>query len=208
MKLIVLLLLSGLSFTAYSQRLSGYAAMGFGSSIEKNIAGCDEQNRSRYLGSMSVYYRVNGRVSIGAEAIGTGPLNIFNHSTCETTDPATNTLRLSPSNLKGGAMLLKGKLLLLSYKEMEPYIGMGIGLNTYYYSDPVKEAGRIKKQTVVMSPEFGIDIYKFQFPCKVILGGKTPGYHGTDPEKNRPVSLESIKAQQVYLTIGYQLFRL
>ena len=87
-------------------------------------------------------------------------------------------------------------------------LALGIGVNTYYYSDPVKDAGRLKKGTVVISPEFGIDIYKFQFACKVIVGGKTPSYNGTDPEQNRPVSLESIKAQQVYLTIGYQLFRL
>ena len=209
MKSILLLLLCGMSATAFSQRLSTYGALGFGSSIEKNIAGCDEQNRTRYIGSMSMYYRVNGRISIGGEALGSGPLNIFNHASCEMTDQSTNTLWLSPSNLKSGTVLLRGKMLLLSYKEMEPYISMGIGVNTYSYSDPVKGAGRIKKGTVVMSPEFGIDIYKFQFACKVIIGGKTPGYNGTDPEQqNRRVSLESIKAQQVYLTIGYQLFRL
>jgi len=208
MKSILLLLLCGMSLGAFSQRLSAYGSIGFGSSIEKNIPGCDEQNRTRYVGTMGLYYRVNQRISIGAEALGSGPLNIFNHSSCDMTDPNNNALILSPSNLKSGTCLLRGKMLLLSYKEMEPYIGMGIGVNTYYYSDPVKDAGRLKKGTVVISPEFGIDIYKFQFACKVIVGGKTPGYNGTDPEQNRPVSLESIKAQQVYLTIGYQLFRL
>ena len=209
MKSLLLILMCGTTLTAFSQRLSAYGAIGFGSSIEKNIAGCDEQNRTRYIGSMSLYYRINQRISIGGEALGSGPLNIFNHGSCNTTDPNTNAILLSPSNLKSGTVLLRGKMLLLSYKEMEPYIGMGIGVNTYYYSDPVKDAGRVKKGTMVISPEFGIDIYKFQFACKVIVGGKTPGYSGTDPEQqNRPVSLESIKAQQVYLTIGYQLFRL
>jgi hypothetical protein len=209
MKSIFLLLLCGISLGAFSQRLSAYGSLGFGSSIEKNIAGCDEQNRTRYIGGFGMYYRINGRISIGAEALGSGPLKIFNHGSCNVTDPSNNSLILSPSNLKAGTMIFRGRMLLLSYKEMEPFIGMGVGLNTYYYSDPVKDAGNIKKAAIVISPEFGIDIYKFQFSCKVIVGGKTPGYSGTDPEQqNRPVSLESIKAQQVYLTIGYQLFRL
>ena len=208
MKTALLLLLSAASLTASAQRLSGYAALGLGSSVEKNITGCDEQNRSRYIGSTSIYWRVNQRISIGAEALGSGAFNVFKKAECNMTDGTTNTLYLSPSNLKSSTALLRMKMLLLSYKEMEPYIGMGIGMNTYYYSDPVKDAGRIKKKTVVLSPEVGIDIYKFQFACKVIIGGKTPGYNGTDPEQNRPVSLESIRAQQVYLTIGYQLFRL
>lgn len=206
--LLLLLLLSVTSAFTYAQRLSGYGALGLGSSIEKNVTGCDEQNRSRYIGSLSIYYRATPRISIGVEALNSGALNIFNKSNCDVTDPSDNTLRLSPSNLKAGTMLLRTKMLLLSYKEMEPYLGMGIGINTYRYDDPVKDAGNIKKNTVVLSPEFGIDIYKFQFACKLILGGKTPRYYGQDPEQNRKVSLESIKAQQVYLTIGYQLFRL
>lgn len=195
--------------SAFSQRLSGYAALGLGTSLEKNIEGCSEQNRARYIGSMSAYYRVNGRISIGAEAMGSGPLNIFGKSACDLNDPNDNSLKLSPSNLKSGTVLLHGKMLLMSYKEMEPYVDMGIGFNTYRYADPVKDAGSIKKTTFVMAPELGINIYKFQFACKVIIGGKTPQFNGTDPEQqNRVVKLESIKAQQVYLTIGYQLFRL
>ncbi len=207
MKSLLVLILSAISFSSFSQRLSGYAAVGLGTSIENNIPGCSEQNRSRFIGSMSLYYRVNGRISIGAEAIGSGALNLFSKSSCETTDPADNTLRLSPSNQKAGTSLLHAKLLLMSYKEMEPYIDMGIGFNTYYYSDPTKDAGRIKKSSFVMSPSIGIDIYKFQFACKLIIGGKTPSFSGMDTERNQKVSLQSIKAQQVYLTIGYQLFR-
>jgi hypothetical protein len=60
----------------------------------------------------------------------------------------------------------------------------------------------------VFSPEFGINIYKFQFACKLIKGGKTPSFNGTDPSTGKAVSLQSVKADQVYLTIGYQLFRL
>lgn len=194
---------------ALSQRLTGYAALGLGTSLEPNIEGCSEQNRSRYIGSMSAYYRVNGRISIGAEALGSGPLNIFGKSSCDVNNPADNSLKLSPSNLKSGTMLLHAKMLLMSYKEMEPYIDLGVGFNTYRYEDPIEDAGRIRKKTFVLAPELGINIYKFQFACKVILGGKTPQFSGTDPEQqNRQVSLQSIKAQQVYLTIGYQLFRL
>jgi hypothetical protein len=135
-------------------------------------------------------------------------LNVFGKSSCDVSDPTDGSLRLSPSNLKSGTVLLHGKLLLMSYKEMEPYIDMGIGLNTYRYADPVKDAGSIKKTSFVMAPELGINIYKFQFACKLIIGGKTPTFTGTDPEQNRKVTLQSIKAQQVYLTIGYQLFRI
>jgi hypothetical protein len=66
----------------------------------------------------------------------------------------------------------------------------------------------VKKATFVLSPEIGVNMYKFQFACKLILGGKTPAFSGMDPERNKIVNLQSIKAQQVYLTIGYQFFRL
>lgn len=210
MKSIVLLLsVFAMSIPAFSQRLTTYVGLGLGTSLEKNIEGCSEQNRARYIGSVSAYYRVNGRISIGAEALGSGPFNVFGKSSCDVNDPGNNSLKLSPSNQKSGTVLLHGKLTLMSYKEMEPYIDMGVGFNTYRYADPVKDAGSIKKTTFVMAPELGINIYKFQFACKIILGGKTPQFSGTDPEQqNRVVTLQSIKAQQVYLTIGYQLFRL
>lgn len=208
MKSILLLIVSLVSINAFSQRLSGYASLGLGTSLEPNIEGCSEQNRARFIGSMSAYFRVNGRISIGAEALGSGPFNVFGKSACNVDDPGNNTVKLSPSNLKSGTVLLHGRMLLLSYKEMEPYIGMGVGFNTYRYSDPVKDAGSIKKTTFVMSPELGINIYKFQFACKVVLGGKTPKFSGIDPEQNKTVTLQSIKAQQVYLTIGYQIFRI
>lgn len=207
--ILLLLVISAVATVACAQRLSGYASVGLGTSLENNIEGCSEQNRARFIGSMSAYFRVNGRISIGAEALGSGPLNVFGKSSCDVNDPNDNSLKLSPSNMRSSTALLHVKMLLMSYKEMEPYIDMGIGFNTYHYSDPIKDAGNIKKSRVVMAPEFGINIYKFQFACKVILGGKTPQFNSTDPEQqNRVVTLPSIKAQQVYLTIGYQLFKI
>ncbi|HYF33228.1 MAG TPA: hypothetical protein VD993_19015 [Chitinophagaceae bacterium] len=207
MKSILLLVFCGMSVTTFSQRLSGYAAFGMGSSIEDNIPGCSNQNRLRYIGSMTIYYRITGRYSFGAEAIGSGPLNLFNKSACDVTNP-DNSLTLSSSNQRAGTILLHNKMLLFSYKEMEPYIDFGVGINTFYYSEPDKGAGSLKKTSLVFSPEFGVDIYKFRFACKMIIGGKTPNFRGTDANENRPVRLESMKAQQVYLTIGYQLFRI
>lgn len=206
MKAIFFLFFCSLSATTFSQRLSGYAAIGMGSSIEDNIEGCSNQNRLRYIGSFTLYYRVTGRFTVGAEAIGSGPLNLFNKSSCNITNP-DNSLSLSPSNQRAGTILLHNKMLLFSYKEMEPYIDFGVGINTFYFSEPDKGAGNLKKTAFVFSPEFGIDIYKFRFACKVIVGGKTPRFTGTDADENRTVKLESMKPQQVYLTIGYQMFR-
>jgi hypothetical protein len=208
MKPILFLLLSCMSASTFSQRLSGYASLGLGSSIEDNIAGFNSQNRTRFIGSMAFYFRVNGRLSIGAEATGSGPLNILGQSDRAITDPSDNSLVLSPSNLKASGILLRNKVLLFSYKDWEPYIDIGVGINTYYYSDPVKDAVTIKKSSFVLSPEFGVNIHKFQFAVKMISSAKTPRFSGTEPEGSKAVSLQSIKAQQVYLTIGYQLFRL
>jgi len=207
MKPILLLLLSAVSIACYSQRLSNYASIGLGSSLEKNIEGCTDQNRTRFIASMGMYYKMTDRLSIGGEAIASGKFGLFGNSACNVNDPSTNTLKLSPSNLSSSTILLHGKLMLFSYKEMEPYIDMGVGINTYHYSDPIKDAGKIKQRSFVFSPEFGINMYKFQFACKLILGGKTPSFNGQDMENNRKVSLQSMKAQQVYLTIGYQLFK-
>jgi hypothetical protein len=207
MKSILLLLLSGTCITGYSQRISNYISGGLGTSLEKNIEGCTEQNRSRYIGSMSIYCRLTDRFSVGAEAITSGRLDVFGKSSCDITDPADNSLKLSPSNLKSGTVLLHGKMNLFQYKEMEPYISMGMGVNTYYYSEPVKGAGRLRKMSPVVCPEFGLNMYKFQFACKLIMGGKTPSFSGVD-EHERAVTLQSTKPNQVYLTIGYQLFKL
>lgn len=207
MKSILLLVLSGIGITGYSQRLSNYVSAGLGTSLENNIEGCTQQNRSRYIGGMSVYYRLTDRFSIGAEAITSGRLDIFGKSSCDVTDPADNSLKLSPSNLKAGTVLLHGKITLFHYKEMEPYISMGMGINTYYYTEPVKGAGRLRKTSPVVSPEFGINMYKFQFACKLIMGGKTPSFSGVN-ENERAVTLQSTKPNQVYLTIGYQMFKL
>jgi hypothetical protein len=208
MKSLLLLVFTGISLSGFSQRFSGYAAVGLGSSLENNIQGITTQNRSRFIGSMTLYCRVTERLSIGAEANGSGSFNVFTRSSANVDDAEGNTVQLSPSNLKAGSILLRNKILLFSWREIEPYIDVGLGLNTFYYSDPVADMGTIKKTRFVFSPEFGINIYKFQFACKLIKGGKTPSFHGTDPSTGKTVSLQSVKADQVYLTIGYQLFRL
>lgn len=206
MKSILILILTGISVTSYSQRISTYISGGLGTSLEDNISGYSQQNRSRYIGSAGVYYRLTERFSVGAEAIASGRLDIFGKSAGSITNPSDNSIQLSPSNLKAGTVLLQGKMILFNYKEMEPYIGMGVGFNTYYYSEPMKDAGQLKKMSAVMSPEFGIKMYKFQFACKLIVGGKTPSFSGVD-ENDRKVTLQSTKANQLYLTIGYQLFK-
>ena len=182
--------------------------MGLGSSLEDNIQGVTTQNRSRFIGSMTLYCRATERLSIGAEANASGAFNVFNRSSSNIDDGEGNFIQLTPSNLKAGSILLRNKILLFSWREIEPFIDIGFGLNTFYYSDPVQNMGTIKKTRFVFSPEFGINIYKFQFACKLIKGGKTPSFTGTDPETGKTVTLQSIKADQVYLTIGYQLFRL
>lgn len=206
MKSILLLLLTGISITGYSQRISTYISGGLGISLEDNIAGYSQQNRSRYIGSAGVYYRLTERFSVGAEAITSARLDIFGKSQASITDPSDNSIQLSPSNLKAGTILLVSKMVLFNYKEMEPYIGMGVGFNTYYYSEPVKGAGQLKKTSAVMSPEFGIKMYKFQFACKLIVGGKTPSYSGVN-ESEQVVTLQRTKPNQLYLAIGYQLFK-
>jgi hypothetical protein len=206
MKCILLLLLTGISITGSSQRISAYISGGLGTSLEDNIAGYTQQNRSRYIGSAGVYYRLTERFSTGAEAITSNRLNMFGKSAGSITNPSDNSIQLSPSNLKAGAVLLVGKMVLFNYKEMEPYIGMGVGFNTYYYPEPVTGAGQLKKTSAVMSPEFGIRMYKFQFACKMIMGGKTPSYNGVN-EHEQAVTLQRTSPNQLYLTIGYQIFR-
>ncbi|HEX6180348.1 MAG TPA: hypothetical protein VFZ47_03835 [Chitinophagaceae bacterium] len=208
MKSLLLLIFTGMSISGFGQRFSGYAAVGLGSSLEDNIQGITTQNRSRFIGSMTLYCRATERLSIGAEANASGGFNLFNRSSSTIDDGEGNTLQLTPSNLKAGSILLRNKILLFSWREIEPFIDLGFGLNTFYYSDPVQNIGTIKKTRFVFSPEFGINIYKFQFACKLIKGGKTPSFTGTDPATGKTVTLQSVKADQVYLTIGYQLFRL
>lgn len=206
MKSLFILLLICTCTSTYSQRISTFFSAGLGTSLEDNIEGCSKQNRSRYIGSGILYFRVNDRFSIGAEAITSGRLDIFGKSGCDIINP-DNSLQLSPSNLKSGTVLLHGKFNLFQYKEMEPYISIGTGVNTYYYSEPVKGAAKLKKVSPVISPEIGINMYKFQFACKLIIGGKTPSFNGID-ENDRVVTLQSTKPNQLYLTIGYQLFKL
>ncbi|MGB8193700.1 MAG: hypothetical protein WCF67_17340 [Chitinophagaceae bacterium] len=208
MKSLIVIMLCSISAASFAQRLSNFVSAGMGTSMEDNIEGCTNQNRMRYIGSMSLYYRITDRISIGAEAIGSNRLSIFGNSSCDVTDPSDNSLKLGPSNMRAGTVLMHTRMKLLNYKEMEPYIDMGVGINTYYYSIPLNDAGTVQKRSFVYSPEVGISMYKFQFACKLIMGAKTPSYSAIDSESNRMVSLKSVRAQQVYLTIGYQLFKL
>jgi hypothetical protein len=61
----------------------------------------------------------------------------------------------------------------------------------------------------VLSPEAGIQVSKFNFSLKFILGSKTPAFSGIDPNSNnQKVTIQSIKVQQYYFTASYRLFQL
>jgi opacity protein-like surface antigen len=207
MKTLTILLLL-ISTTCYSQKkFTTYVGLGTGGVIEnkKHIPGCTFKGALRIAGFVSQYYKVNDKISIGLQALTSGDL--IGVGKCSEYNVATNTRTVSSNSMSANSLLLRGRYFIGNSNIVKAYLDLGVGTTTYTYGSITVEQGSISKSSFALSSEIGVEIaQKLNIACVGIFGGKTPFFTGFDSFSMENKVLQSIKSQQIYLTVGYRLF--
>jgi len=208
MKTLTILLLL-ISTTCFSQkRFTTYVGLGTGGVIEnKNlIPGCTFKGTPRIAGFVSQYYKVNDEISIGLQILTSGDL--IGVGKCSEYDVATNTRTVSSNSMSANSFLLRGRYFISNSNIAKAYLDIGIGTTSYTNGYITAEQGSISKSSFALSSEIGVEIaQKLNIACVGIFGGKTPSFTGFDTFSMENKVLQSIKSQQIYLTVGYRLFQ-
>lgn len=203
----VLLLL--VSTTCYSQKkFTTHVGLGMGGVLEnKNqIPNCTSKTSLRVAGFISQYYKVNDKISIGLQVLSGGDL--IGTGKCSQYIATTNTRIVSSNSMSASSFLLRGRYFLSNTTFIKPYFDLGIGTTSYSYGSITAEKGSISRSSFALSSEIGVEIAeKLNIALVGIFGGKTPSFNGFDSFSNENKVLQSIKSQQMYLTVGYRLFR-
>jgi hypothetical protein len=91
--------------------------------------------------------------------------------------------------------------------KFKPYVDLGIGITNYFTGSVTVDQSRVRETSFAVSPEIGVQLSRFNFACVMVFGGNTPAFEGFDSFSNMNVSLSSIKSQQLYVTVGYRIFK-
>jgi hypothetical protein len=103
---------------------------------------------------------------------------------------------------------LRNKFSFSENKKINPYVDLGAGFTFFSKNINIGNITKAKNSSFIISPEAGISVSRFQFACKFILLGTTANKTGVDvSSNNQKLLLESIKAQQVFLTASYKIFQ-
>jgi len=206
-KLTILLLL--ISTTCFSQKkFTTHVGLGMGGVLEnKNeIPNCTSKTSIRAIAFISQYYKVNDKISIGLQALTSGDL--IGTGKCEQYNATTNTRTVSSNSMTANSILLRGRYFLSHGTIIKPYFDIGVGTTSYTYGSITAEQGSISKTSLAFSTEIGLEIAdKLNIAYVGIFGGKTPSFTGFDSFSNENKVLQSIRSQQMYLTVGYRLFQ-
>lgn len=191
-----------------AQKFSTHLSLGLGDNIEQMFPYYEKKDRGRITLSVAEYLELNSKYAIGVEGNISGRLFSFlggsNLSFYE--EISTNTRWLNNNNMPATTLLIIGKYFVLTQNKVKPFIGLGLGTNTYSSRIHINDIAKVSKTSFVFSPKAGFDISRIRVECQAILGGKTPLFDGLDADSNQRVVLTSISSTQIYLNIGYRLF--
>lgn len=183
--------------------------MGLGGNYEERFSYCDRKDRGRINAYITQYYQIHTSYSIGIEAQTSGRIfSIIGGSpVCDGYNDASNTRYLNQNNLNASSFFIRNRYIFARQEELRLYVDLGLGINTFFTNNPTAGISRLGKSTLALSPEVGLQLSRFQLSCKFILGGKTPGFNGFVAAQNENVVMKSIPVQQLYLSLGFNLFR-
>lgn len=205
--LIFLLLLNS---TSFAQKFSTYIGLGLGGNFEQRFPDCPKKDRGRIAGYIGQYYAINDNFSIGLQAIFSGRFLSSvggDGGPCSYYIDSSNTNVLSYNNLNASSYLVRGRYLFTTENKCKPYVDLGIGITNYFTGSVTVDQSRVRETSFAISPEIGVQLSRFNFACVMVFGGKTPAFEGFDSFSNMNVSLSSIKSQQLYVMVGYRLFK-
>jgi hypothetical protein len=194
---------------ANAQKFQTYVGGGLGGNFEDKFPHCARRDNGRLMLFVRQYYRINDLFSLGAEAFSLNRLGSFlgGIPVCNYDDPVTNTIEMNNNNLPGGGFLLRGRWTPKTKGSWQPFVDIGVGVLSISNNIFFRGIDRVEKNSFVFCPEIGGTYSRFTFAATILLGGKTPQFNGKDVNTNRTMILESISSQQLYLTLGFLLFR-
>lgn len=210
MKSFLLAVLLFVFMKGISQNYTTKIGLGIGGKFEKSFPGCSEKSTGgRIMASLSQYYAPSKKYSIGLQAITSGKLfSIIGGLAggCEIYDDVNDKIIIGYNNLNASSYFLRNR-----YKIKEAnntfYADLGLGITNYYYGAITEENGRASKISFAISPQIGFQFSRLDLGCLLILGGRTPEYEGYNNSRQKHVSLTSIKSQQLYITMSYDVVR-
>jgi hypothetical protein len=189
--------------SVYSQKKYAlHLGTGLGHSLNKN-----KLNRAKI--QLNGYYNINSQLSVGFEATSSGSLNHSKNISLNevNVDPATNAIRLEPTNIGSAHFLAKVKYYLQDKeKGFKPFIEFGAGINTYQrkiFDVPMLTSQKIKRNNFAFQPEAGFSVGHFQMSMGYLIGGKTPAFAGVN-EQGQNVKMGSISLNTLYFNASWR----
>lgn len=208
MRFSIVLLLLCISYLSFSQnKFSTKIGLGVGSVDEKKFPDCEKRERNRFTLSIAQYMSLGSKYSIGIEAMTSGDIWTGNRVDCDIHDVVTNTTTPNYNNLKASNYFIRTQYVFDTKKEIKPFLNLGIGLVDYIYGSVPEDRKRVRKVSLGISPEIGINVSNLEISLKLILGGETPEFNGFDTFSGNNISLSSIKSQQLYFNVAYPIFQ-
>ncbi len=187
----------------YAQKISLGGGLGLGKAYHSPSDEYDNKYGGRIIAFLDLEYRISNRFSIATELSISGRLSTFPILGIGDYDQATNTQELIPLNMSANTILAKGYYY-WHLDNLKPFIGLGVGLNTYKYKYPISSVQDVRKQNLAVQPEAGFLIQGVRLSARYIWGGQTPEFSGAD-ELGTTQLLKSITTNALYLTASYQI---
>ena len=209
MKTFLLLSLLFIYQLCSSQTFITKIGLGLGGVFEQKFPGCTQKDNGKIMASFSQFYTPGKKYSLGLQAIASGRLFsiLGGIAPCQTFDNASNKTVIGFNNLDANSLLIRNRFTFLKKTKVGFYGDLGVGLTTYKYNRITREQGKVSKTNFAVSPQIGFTVSRFDFACMMIFGGRTPSFEGYDSFSARNVSLSSIRSQQLYLMLGFDLFK-
>lgn len=165
-----------------------------------NVVGFNHPQGKIQLGIMCVRSILEDRVQMGIE-ISMGGNFIPGESVV---DDINGVEIIDATNANWTGIQYKGRYFIAG-ETLRPFVGLGIGVNNYWFNVNTVEAETVNRWNFGFTPEIGLGIDKFNLALRYIFGGTTPEFNGTRPVEygGNEVAITSESLNLVLLTFGY-----
>lgn len=204
MRYLFVLILSCFTTGVFAQQFTFQLAPGFGTVIGSSV---DDSRSGRVSFSMSGYYAINDRFSVGPEIIWTGRIQ-SPFSLLSTIDPVTGIQALEPASNNSSSKFLKFNYFSASQDNFRLFASVGVGMNTFKFKVGGPDGPEVlaKQNNFAFSPEVGAQLTRnLVISMRYIYGGDTPRFNGQDPNNESvEYSLESVTLNPILFSLKYQ----
>ncbi len=192
------------SFNNFSISQNGISILpggGLGHALQNKL------KKNRVELQLSSYLAINKRFSAGIELATSEPF-LYPIKDEVSVNASTNTLTLDASNMGASTALTKIKYFIGNNEKVwNPFIEMGVGLNTYsrtIYNLEDIDSKKVRRSNLAVQPEIGFSTRHFQASIAYLITGSTPGFRGLNEDGNIVV-LYSIQLNTLNFNISWRI---